>query len=405
MNNGQRGRPPLGREPGFRGDPKIAWDGRGRAPYRLSEIFRENREHRRRMKELGKEFQPPKKYIVLILLWLNAAIAASWYVSYEIVGVVYRFWFPEYEHPVARQYLVVLLTLVLLFAGAGAIRIFFAPVRRQMEWFVQMIGAMKQLSKGNFNVNLKADARYAGQFGPFVRSFNEMVSELNHMEQVRQEFISNVSHELQSPLTSIAGFARALREDDIPPETRKHYLEIVETESKRLSRMSDNLLKLTSLESNRHPFDKKKYRLDRQLRHLILACEPLWHSKNLEMDVDLPECAIVADEDLMSQVWINLLHNAIKFAPESGTVGVAIRKSNDRVRVLVTDDGPGLSPEALSRVFERFYKEDKARDRSVGGSGLGLSIVKKIVVMHGGDAFADNRPEGGASFAVELPLP
>jgi signal transduction histidine kinase len=168
--------------------------------------------------------------------------------------------------------------------------------------------------------------------------------------------------------------------------------------------MSDNLLKLTSLESNHHPFDKRAYRLDRQLRHLILSCEPLWQAKELEMDVDLSEVTIAADEDLMSQVWLNLLHNSIKFTPAGGTIGIALAGEAGRVRLVVTDSGPGLSEMALPHVFERFFKADPARDRSSGGSGLGLSIVKKIVEMHGGEVFADNSPRGGARFTVLLPL-
>lgn len=122
------------------------------------------------------------------------------------------------------------------------------------------------------------------------------------------------------------------------------------------------------------------------------------------MDVDLPECTINADEDLMSQVWVNLLHNGIKFAPENGTIGVRVSRINDRVRVLITDDGPGISESALPYIFERFYKEDKARSRSGGGSGLGLSIVKKIVDMHEGETFAYNRSPSGAAFVVDLPV-
>ena len=366
-------------------------------------VFRDNQEHRQRMRELGKDFRPSRKWVFLFFALMHLGLAACWLLAHLVLDAVYAKWFSQYEDTLLRQYFTFLLTMTFLFLGMSILRIFVAPMRRQMEWFMQMLSAMKQLSKGNFNVNLDANPRFMGQFGPLIQGFNEMATQLNHMEQLRQEFISNVSHEMQSPLTSIAGFARALQRDDLAPETRKHYQNIIEIESKRLSRMSDNLLKLTSLESRQHPFEKKSYRLDRQLRHLILSCEPQWQQKNVEMDVDLPECTITADEDLMSQVWVNLLHNGIKFAPENGTIGVSITKINDRVRVLITDDGPGVSEEALPYIFERFYKEDKARSRSGGGSGLGLSIVKKIIDMHEGETFAYNRSPTGAAFIVDLP--
>ncbi len=365
---------------------------------------RENREYKQRMRELGKHFRPPLKWIIFGILGINAVIAFSWGLAYLLMEFIARTWFPEFGHTVLRQYLTVVLSFPFVIFVMNLIRLFFAPVRRQMDWLLQLINAMKQLSKGNFNVTLETNPRFMGQFGPLVTSFNEMASELNRMEQMRQEFISNVSHEIQSPLTSITGFARALQSDNLSLETRRHYLEIIETESKRLSRMSDNLLKLTSLESNHHPFEKKSYRLDRQLRHIILACEPLWQEKNIEMDVDLPELSIAADEDLMSQVWINLLNNSIKFTPEGGTISLRLAKTDNHITVDIADTGIGISKEAFPHLFERFYKEDKARVRSGGGSGLGLSIVKKIVDMHGGEVSAGNRAPKGAAFTVVLPV-
>ena len=138
--------------------------------------------------------------------------------------------------------------------------------------------------------------------------------------------------EIESPLTSIRGFASALQQDHLTAEERRHYLDIIEAESVRLSRLSANLLKsLTSLESDHVRFEPKGYRLDTQIRGLILACEPQWAEKDLEMDVTLEEADITADEDLLSQVWINLLHNSIKFTPRGGSVRVALYRRGDRL--------------------------------------------------------------------------
>jgi len=366
-------------------------------------IFREDKEYNQRMKELSQKLRPPKKWIFLGIIAFHGGIALSWGISYLLLGLIYKTWFPEYGHNILRQYLTVVTAISLIFIVMSFIRIFVAPVRRQMDWFLRLLNAMKQLARGDFNVNLEMNPRFMGQYGPLVTEFNEMASKLSHMEQMRQEFISNVSHEMQSPLTSIAGFARALQSEELETDTRKHYLEIIETESKRLSRMSDNLLKLTSLESRHHPFDVKTYRLDRQLRHIILSCEPLWQEKSIEMDVELPELKISADEDLMRQVWVNLLHNSIKFTPEGGTISIRLARVENRLRVDIHDSGDGISKEALPHLFERFFKEDKARDRSGGGSGLGLSIVKKIVEMHNGEVYACNHPYEGAIFTVVVP--
>jgi signal transduction histidine kinase len=234
-----------------------------------------------------------------------------------------------------------------------------------------------------------------------------MARQLNQTEQMRQEFISNVSHELQSPLTSIRGFALVLRNDGLTGEERAHYLEIIENESQRLSRITDNLLRLASLEADQAPFEPRLYRLDRQIREQILACEPQWSAKDIEMDVFLDEVSLNADADLLSQVWINLIHNSIKFTRPGGLVEMWLEQAGEWVEFKIRDSGPGIPDEDLGRVFERFYKADKARQRSKEGSGLGLSIAQKIVQMHGGEIWVERSQPGqngaGAVFRVRLP--
>jgi signal transduction histidine kinase len=172
----------------------------------------------------------------------------------------------------------------------------------------------------------------------------------------------------------------------------------------RLSRLSDNLLKLTSLESEHHPFDRRRYRLDRQLRSAVLACEPQWLEKSIEVEAELEEVEIEADHELLSQVWGNLLHNSIKFTPPGGSIRVRLTLEDGKAAVRIADTGIGIGEEDLPRIFERFYKADKSRNRAGGGSGLGLSIVKKIVDLHGGAIDVRSRPGEGTEFTVRLPV-
>jgi two-component system phosphate regulon sensor histidine kinase PhoR len=212
-----------------------------------------------------------------------------------------------------------------------------------------------------------------------------------------------VSHEIQSPLTSIRGFACALQQDNVSAGDRRHYLEIIETESVRLSKLSTNLLKLASLEGDHAKFEPKPYRLDAQLRSMILACEPQWAGKQLEMVVTLEEAGITADEELLSQVWMNLIHNSIKFTPQGGSIRVELHRRADRLQVSVADTGIGIAPEDQAHIFQRFYKADPSRRRSEEGSGLGLSIAKKVLEMHRGTIGVRSQPGVGATFTVELP--
>jgi two-component system, OmpR family, phosphate regulon sensor histidine kinase PhoR len=283
-------------------------------------------------------------------------------------------------------------------------------VAGQMRAFGPIIDALRRIAKGDFSVRVDNvfddhDQGRSGILGELVNSVNQMAVELDQMETMRQEFISNVSHEIQSPLTSIRGFARALHSEHLSADERNHYLTIIETESARLSKITENLLKLASLEAEHPRFEPKPYRLDKQIRSLILTCEPQWTAKALGMDVCLEEVEAAADEDLMSQVWTNLLANSIKFTPQGGKIRVDLRRQDGQIVFKICDTGIGISEADQAHVFERFYKADRSRTHSNnGGSGLGLSIVQKIVQMHNGTIALESQVGAGTTFTVTLPV-
>ncbi|MEK3726238.1 MULTISPECIES: sensor histidine kinase [unclassified Lysinibacillus] len=289
-----------------------------------------------------------------------------------------------------------------LFACSAAI-IFLIGLNRQRNYWDKIVDALSRMAKGDFDVQLDLKADEKDQFGQLIHGINHMAVELGELERMRQEFISNVSHEIQSPLTSINGFAKALKNINLPEEKRQHYLDIIELESNRLSKISDNLLKLTSLESHHHPFEPKNYRLDKQLRTVVLALEPNWLAKQLDFDLHLDNISITADEDLMNQVWMNLLTNSIKFTPAKGTITLSMKKQLDSITVIIQDSGIGLTEEQQMHIFERFYKADQSRTSANGGSGLGLAIVKKIIDMHHGTIAVESKLAEFTSFLVTVP--
>ena len=276
--------------------------------------------------------------------------------------------------------------------------------RRWLGLFEPIMRAMEQIARGDFQVRLEYPTLANPVVSELTDSVNQMALELNQMEQMRQEFISNVSHDIQSPLTSIRGFAQALHDQHLSAQEREHYLTIIETESMRLSRMTDNLLKLASLESKHMRLEPKSYRLDKQIRTLILAYEPQWTAKALDMDVALEEVEILADEDLLSQVWSNLLHNSIKFTPDGGRVCVEVYRQGSTVACRITDTGIGIPEEAQAHIFERFYQADASRERSREGSGLGLAIAKLIVELHQGTIGVASWSGAGTTLIVSLPV-
>ncbi|WP_379130037.1 sensor histidine kinase [Paenibacillus sp. sgz500958] len=333
--------------------------------------------------------------IVLLLTGIATAGTGAFFAS--------RLLFRHFGTPSSayvEQLIIIMLTFLFLIVIMGTISLFTRG--REKSFYIPIITAIRQIAKGDFKITLENPRRF-GQFGEIVEGINEMASELSRMEGMRQDFISSVSHEIQSPLTSIRGFARALRNEGIEPEKRSHYLDIIEAESTRLSGLSDNLLKLSALEEGSFPFERKPYRLDKQIREIILACEPQWLEKGLEVEAELQEVKVSAVEDLMSQVWGNLLHNSIKFTPRGGSIRIEMAsRGTDGIEVMIKDSGIGIGGNDLPRIFDRFYKADQARSSAAGGSGLGLSLVKKIVEIHGGTVTAESRPGEGTAFKVSL---
>lgn len=274
----------------------------------------------------------------------------------------------------------------------------------QMVVFRPIFEAMAQIAKGDFSVQLDNQPDDNPLVTELTKRVNTMALELNQLELMRQEFISDVSHEFQSPLTSIRGFAQALQNDNLDAAERRHYLTIIETESVRLSNLADNLLRLASLDAEQTKFEPKPYRLDKQIRNLLLSCEPQWSAKQIQMDAALPEVTITADEEMLSQVWLNLIHNSIKFTPLGGTIAVELCQSEGKAHFKISDTGIGIAEEDQAHIFERFYKADKSRQRSQGGNGLGLAIAHKIVELHHGSIAVTSQLGAGTTFTVSLPV-
>jgi signal transduction histidine kinase len=261
--------------------------------------------------------------------------------------------------------------------------------------------AAKEMASGNLSVRLTY--RNKDEFGELMESFNRMASELQKMDSVRDDFVSNVSHEMQSPLTSIRGFTRALQDGVIPLEEQKEHLDIIYEETLRLSRLSDNLLRLASLDSEHHPVNLTTFQLDEQLRRTIVLAEPQWARKDIMIELDLLPCEITVDKDLFDQVWQNLINNAIKYTGQEGTIHVVIEMSAQFVKVYIKDSGKGIPEEALPLIFDRFYMVEKARSSALKGNGLGLSIVMKILKIHDCKIEVESKVGEGTQFIVMIP--
>lgn len=280
------------------------------------------------------------------------------------------------------------------------------PVMLKEGVYESVIKATEKISKGEFNIELrhpKTRNEVEKLSEELTNAINKMAMELRKIDEMRGMFISDVSHEIQSPLTSIRGFAKALRIGNTSDEERLRYLTIIEEESLRLSKLSDNLLRLASLEAETIEYKPLSYRLDNQIIDMVLSCESLWREKELAVETELDKVTVTADKELLSQVWLNLLYNSIKFTPKDGKIVLYLRELTDKAEFRIEDTGTGIADNDKKRIFERFYKADKSRNRANQGSGLGLTISSKIIKLHKGDIRVEDNQPSGTIFIVTLP--
>lgn len=262
--------------------------------------------------------------------------------------------------------------------------------------------ATKRIAAGDFNVELHI--RQKGELGTLAHSFEQMTHDLQQLEQMRRDFVANVSHEVQSPLTSISGYTAALKQTNITDHDRDRYLDIIINEAKRMSKMSDSLLKLSQLESQSKQLRLTRLSLDEQIRRVIVALQPQWSARRISFELQLQPVSLNADHELLNQVWTNILGNSIKFSEEGGVIDVSVNQDNKDVTVSISDTGIGIPPEDQKRIFERFFKTDRAHSRKYAGSGMGLAIVKQIVSLHQGSIRVESEYGKGTTMIVTLPV-
>lgn len=272
--------------------------------------------------------------------------------------------------------------------------------KRPVRAIEEISRATKSVAEGDFSVRLEQTLPIE-EFEEMVNNFNTMTRQLASTEMLRNDFITNVSHEFKTPLAAIEGYAMLLQRKGLSEEKREEYVSRILYGTKRLSALTGNILLLSRLENQETGLEKERFCLDEQLREVILLFEEQWTKKNLELDIELDAADYVGNRELIAQVWQNILSNAVKFAPEHGRVGVYLSSRADGVSVTVSDNGIGMDEETSKRVFEKFYRADASR--AYGGNGLGLALAKQIVDLHGGTIALRTAPNAGAAFTVTLP--
>jgi two-component system phosphate regulon sensor histidine kinase PhoR len=231
------------------------------------------------------------------------------------------------------------------------------------------------------------------------------ITDLRRADQIRRDFVANVSHELRTPLTAIKGYVEALQDDPDDAEARDRFLEIIHRHSTRMERLVSDLLRLARIDAGQEVAELAPCDVREMLNGLVTDFDNVVKDKRqtVRLSVEPQACRMVVDPAKLHDIARNLIENAISYTPENGTIDIGARLTGNRYEITVADDGPGIPPEHLSRIFERFYRVDKSRARP-GGTGLGLAIVKNLVSVMQGDVTVANRPQRGAVFTVKLPV-
>lgn len=282
-------------------------------------------------------------------------------------------------------------TLMAMFLGA-------VPLRS----ITRMTQGLHQLASGDYKARIEPTG-ILGSIAPIrdmVDSFNATAAELEGTEMLRSDFINNFSHEFKTPIVSIAGFASLLKQGDLTRAEQLEYLDIIESESKRLADMATNVLNMTKVENQAILTDVAPFNLSEQLRTCVLLLERKWEKKNLEMNLELEEHTISGSQELLRQVWVNLLDNAIKFSPEGQTVEISAAEEGNSVAVSICNTSSYIPENQQEAIFRKFYQAD--RSHNTEGNGIGLAVVKRVVELHGGSVRVESN-QAFTKFTVTLP--
>lgn len=267
----------------------------------------------------------------------------------------------------------------------------------------RILEATQRIVKGDFDVRIDSTHKIQGshELNIIIDNFNEMAAELGSIETLRTDFISNVSHELKTPLSVIRNYAELMQDETISRKQMQEYAANIEIASKDLSHLITNILRLNRLENQKIFLDRKRYNLSEQLIQSLLGFENIIEEKNMELQIDIDEDILIeADQELLMIVWNNLLSNAFKFTDVQGTVSVSAKQKEHKIVVSISDTGCGMSPEVGKHIFEKFYQGDTSH--ATQGNGLGLALVKKIIDIMKASIHVESVLGEGTTFVVEF---
>jgi signal transduction histidine kinase len=329
-------------------------------------------------------------YVFAIMLSASLIISAIVFVShhFEVIS------FPGKNNPFIPIYMLLFISVM--------VGTFISTLvgRKILKPITNLSKATQAVAKGDFGIKLDETHRIK-EIREMAINFNKMVQELGSIETFRNDFVVTVLHEFKTPLASIAGYATILQSKNLTEEEKDEYTRMIIESTRQLSTLSGNILKISKLENQEIVVEKSNFQLDEQIRQALLLLETNWSSKNLKLELNLKSITYYGNEELLIQVWLNLFSNAIKFTPQNGMIMTTLIRSDDWITVVISDNGIGMTGDVQKHIFEKFYQADKTRYSE--GTGLGLTLVKRIIDLCGGKIEVQSVYGQGTTFIIQLP--
>lgn len=272
--------------------------------------------------------------------------------------------------------------------------------RKMLQPITELRKGMNKVAKGDLSIQMSEEHR-VDEVKELFKDFNIMVTELGSIETLRNDFVSSVSHEFKTPIAIIQGYVQLLQTADLTEEEQAEFYQRIQEGMQQLSTLTNNILQLTKLENQTLDSEKRTFRIDEQIREAILFLRPKWEKEEISLNIQLMKATYYGKEELLYQVWLNLLDNAIKYSQKESVITISLVEKERHLVIEISDQGVGLTEEEIVRIFDKFYQADTSRKTQ--GNGLGLSLCQKIIDLHQGTIKVNSKKSIGTVFVITLP--
>lgn len=350
-----------------------------------------------------------KKYLKDLRSYIVKVTVGTMLYSFIICGLIsFLITFIIFKGKITLPILVNLIIIVFILAMIISTILIWIGTGHLTKPLLEITQVAKEIADGNFNVKVKRKNKkyegylYNNELDELARNINKMVKELEGMDYMRKDFMSNVSHEIKTPIAAISGLSEILLDENISKEKQRQYLKLINNESMRVSRLCEYMLNMSRLDSQVIVINKKEIQLDEQIRKsVILLCEK-WNDLDIDFEIDLESIIIKSDADMLQQVWINIIENSIKYSKEDCKIIISAKEiNNETIEVKIMDNGVGIPRDKINKIFDKFYQCEESHKKS--GSGLGLSITKRIIELLNGSIHYESIEGKGTTVTITLP--